>query len=476
MALFTLDRTRRRSLQDQLAGRIRAAVADGTLAPGERLASARALAAQLGVARGTVDAAYARLAGEGLLMTQGPRGTLVSPAARPGAAPTVSSPLGPPLAPPARPPPLRVGLPALDLFPRALWARLVARAARGGAGAALAYPDPAGLAALRAAIASYLAVARGVACAASQVIVTAGYQGALTLLARLLLPAGAAVWCENPGYKLAARALAAAGALVLPLAVDAEGATIPPDDRARVAVLTPAHQSPTGVALSAHRRQALLDWAARRGGFLIEDDYDAEFHYLGVRPPALKSRDTGDRVILAGSFSKTLFPGLRLGYVVVPAELLVAATRQALLATHGAPALTQAAVAAFLTEGHFARHLRRMRSAYAVRRAALAAAVTEAFAGRLTVLPRPGGLQLLALCPDGTRPGWDLAAVRRAEAAGLGPAALSAQFLGPPRAQGLLLGFTNIAETDAAPIAAALRRAVGPIPPVPPCPTAGLTP
>ena len=129
MTLFTLDRTGRRSLQDQLAGRIRAAVADGTLAQGERLASARALAAQLGVARGTVDAAYARLAGEGLLMTRGPRGTLVSPAARPGAAPTVSSPLGPPLAPPARPPPLRVGLPALDLFPRALWARLVARAA-----------------------------------------------------------------------------------------------------------------------------------------------------------------------------------------------------------------------------------------------------------------------------------------------------------------------------------------------------------
>jgi GntR family transcriptional regulator/MocR family aminotransferase len=472
MSRFVLDRTDPRSLQDQLAGRIRAAVADGRLAPGSRLASSRALAAQLGLARGTVDAAYARLAGEGLLVTRGPGGTIVSPVQRPnaGAAPA-------PLAPPARPPPFRMGLPALDLFPRALWARLVARAARRASGAALAYPDPAGLADLRTAVASYLAVARGVACAPGQVIVTAGYQA---LLARLLLRPGEAAWCEDPGYPLAARALEAAGARVLPLAVDAEGAAVPPLDAARLAVLTPAHQSPTGVALSARRRRAMLDWADRTDGFLIEDDYDAEFHYAGVRPPALKSRDAGNRVILAGSFSKTLFPGLRLGYLVVPAVLQAAAVRQSRLLTQGAPELTQATVAEFLAEGHFARHLRRMRAAYAARRAALAAAVTAAFAGRLTMAARPGGLHLLALCPEGTPPGWDLAAVARAEAAGLAPAALSAQFLeasvGAPRAQGLLLGFTNIAEAEAGPMAAALGRAVGPLPPGPPCPTAGLTP
>ncbi len=464
-----IDRTEAAPLQDQLAARIRAAVAAGHLAPGARLPSARSLAAQLGVARGTVDAAYARLGGEGYLVTRGPAGTIVAPALRIGASPATRDrrAVMPPMASPVAPPwpqvlPFRMGLPALDLFPRALWARLVARAARRIGGAGLTYPDPAGLPALREAIAAYLAVARGVACGPGQVIVTAGYQGALALLARVLLRPGEAVWCEEPGYPLARQALAAAGARLLPLPVDGEGMAVPDAAApARLAVVTPAHQAPTGVALSLPRRQALLDWAARRDAFVIEDDYDAAFHYVGPRLPALKALDAGDRVILAGRFSKTLFPGLRLGYLVAPAALAAALARASLLLAHGAPGLEQAVVAAFLAEGHFARHLKRMRGAYAARRAALSGAVAAAFGGSLALTAGPGGLHLLARCPEGTPAGWDTGAVARAEAAGLGPGALSAQFLGPARAQGLLLGFTNIADTEAAALAAALRRAVG---------------
>ncbi len=461
-----IDRTRPAPLQEQVAARIRAAVAAGRLAPGARLPSARSLAAQLGVARGTVDAAYARLGGEGYLLTRGPAGTMISPALRVGASVPIARMAAVSVPPAPRALAFRMGLPALDLFPRALWARLVARAARRIGGAGLAYPDPAGLPALRAAIAAYLAVARGVACEPGQVIVTAGYQGALALLARVLLRPGDAdgnaVWCEDPGYPLARQALAAAGARLLALPVDAEGMLVPDAaGPARLAVVTPAHQAPTGVALSLPRRQALLDWAARCGGFVIEDDYDAEFHYVGARLPALKALDAGDRVILAGSFSKTMFPGLRLGYLVVPAALAGGTIRASLLLAHGAPGLEQAAAADFLIGGHFARHLKRMRGAYAARRAALAGAIAARFAGKLDLVERPGGLHLLARCPEGTPPGWDQAAVARAEAAGLAPGALSAQFLGPARAQGLLLGFTNIPEPEAAAMAEALRRAVG---------------
>lgn len=450
-------------LQEQLYRRVRAAIAAGRLAPGERLPATRTLASELGIARGTVDAAYARLIGEGYLLARGPAGTIVSPALRlaprPPRAARAKAPE--PSSPAPQPLPFQLGLPALDLFPRTLWARLTARAARTLAGAALAYPDPAGLPALREAIAAYLAVSRGVACDTRQVIITGGYQPAISLLARRLLRPGDGVWFEEPGYFLARQALDAAAARLVPVPVDGEGLCVELAQarapQARLAVVTPAHQSPLGVALSLARRQALLAWAAAAGAWIIEDDYDSEFHYVGRKLPALKSLDAADRVIYAGSFSKTLFPGLRLGYLVVPVSLAAAVTEALRTTSHGEPALGQSVVADFMSAGHFARHLKRMRGLYAGRRAALAGALAAAFGDRIELALQPGGMHLL-LRFRGKVDDAELA--RRALAHGLAPTPLSSHYVGRAREQGLLLGFTNIPEAQAARSAEALRGAL----------------
>ena len=236
------------------------------------------------------------------------------------------------------------------------------------------YPDPSGLLPLREAIAAYLGVSRGILCTPDQVLVTAGFQGALALVARVLLRTGDPVWVEDPGYHLARQALEAAGATLVPVRVDRDGmrvaAGVVAAPRARLAVVTPTHQSPLGVALSLPRRLALLAWAAEAGAWVLEDDYDSEFRYTGHPLPALKSLDRGGRVLYAGSFSKVLFPALRLGYLVVPDELAEAFARASRLWSLGLPSLEQRVVAAFMAEGHFARHLRRMRSLYAARRQA----------------------------------------------------------------------------------------------------------
>jgi len=450
---ITLDRTITGPLHLQIATRLRAAIAAGVLAPGARLPSARSLADQLGVARGTVDAGYAVLIGEGVVVPRGSAGTIVSPELAARAAPPAQRrmPFAMRRAEHATAPlPFRMGLPALDAFPRKLWTSLTIRAARGMGADALAYPDPAGLRALREAIAGYLGVARGIQCTPDQVLVTAGFQGALALVARVLLRPGDAVWVEDPGYHLARQALEAAGATLVPVRVDREGmrvaAGVTAAPRARLAVVTPTHQSPLGVALSLPRRLALLAWAAEARAWVLEDDYDSEFRYTGHPLPALKSLDRGGRVLYAGSFSKVLFPALRLGYLVVPDELGEAFARAGRLWSFGLPSLEQRVVAAFMAEGHFARHLRRMRSLYAARRGALAAALTAVFGDRVSLELEAGGMHLLARFPgapdDGTL-------ARRAAAAGLAPVALSSLVLAHDSGQGLLLGFTNVPEGEA---------------------------
>ena len=458
-----VDRGGGRPAFRQIADRVREAVAAGLLAPGDRLPPARVLAAQLGLARGTVDTAYALLAGEGFIEGRGAAGTIVSPLLSPAAPP-------PPPAPAPVPEigqvtgvlPFRMGLPALDAFPRTLWSRLAARIARRTGPAELAYPDPAGLPELRESIAAYLRVARGIACTPDQVIVTAGFQGALALAAAALLRPGDPVWVEDPGYFLAHGALRAGGARLVPVPVDpagldvAAGVAAAPD--ARLAVVTPTHQATLGVALSLPRRLALLDWAARQGGWIVEDDYDGEFRYSGHPLPALKSLDRADRVLYAGSFSKVLFPALRLGYLVPPAALhaeLVAASR---VLQGGLPALEQRIVAAFLAEGHFARHIRKMRGLYAVRRAALADALAAAFGDRLSLTLQAGGMHLLARLADAPP---DREMVVRALAAGLAPAAVSTMSPSGRAEEGLLLGFTNVAEAAAPGLAARLATAIG---------------
>lgn len=453
------------SLQEQLYRRVRRAIAEGQLAPGERLPATRTLAGQLGIARGTVDAAYSRLIGEGYLVARRPAGTIVSPALRVEARGSRSAPamaaVRPARTAPVQPRLFQMGLPALDMFPRTLWARLTARAARRLGGAALAYPDPAGLSGLREALVAYLAVSRGVLCEPAHVIITGGYQPAVSLLARLLLRPNDKAWFEEPGYFLARRALEAAAARLVPVPVDGEGLCVDhaieraPD--ARLAVVTPAHQSPLGVALALARRQALLGWAAERGAWIVEDDYDSEFHYVGRKLPALKSLDAADRVIYAGSFSKTLFPSLRLGYLVVPRALVGAVTEAMRATAHGEQVLGQMVVADFIAEGHFARHLKRMRGLYAARRDAFATALADAFQERIALALQPGGLHVLARFPGG---GADSELLRRALAHDLAPTALSDQYIGRARDHGLLLGFTNVAEDRARAAAQALRRAL----------------
>jgi GntR family transcriptional regulator/MocR family aminotransferase len=461
---ITLDRTISGPLHLQIATRLRAAIAAGALAPGARLPSARSLADQLGVARGTVDAGYAVLIGEGVVVPRGSAGTIVSPELAARAAPPAqrrmpfarrrAEPSGASL-------PFRMGLPALDSFPRKLWTSLTVRAARAMGPEALAPPDPAGWPPLRQAIAAYVGVSRGILCTPDQVLVTAGFQGALALAARVLLRAGDPVWVEDPGYYLTRQALEAAGATLVPLRVDREGmrvaAGLVAAPRARLAVVTPTHQSPLGVALSLPRRLALLAWAADAGAWVVEDDYDSEFRYTGHPLPALKSLDRGGRVLYAGSFSKVLFPGLRLGYLVVPDDLAEAFARAVRLCSWGLPSLEQRTVAAFMADGHFARHLRRMRGLYAARRRALAEALTATFGDRVSVELEAGGMHLLARFPGAADDGT---LARRAAAAGLAPTALSSLVLAHDCGQGLLLSFTNAPEDAAEALARRLAEAL----------------
>jgi GntR family transcriptional regulator/MocR family aminotransferase len=460
--VITLDRDATGPLYRQIVERLRAAIALGTLQGGARLPSSRGLASQLGIARGTVDAAYALLAGEGVLLSRGAAGTIVSPhLAGHGGTGIRSAHRAPRQSSIPRILPFQMGLPALDAFPRKLWSSLTAREARRLRPADLALPDPAGHWPLREAIANYLGLSRGITCGPGQVWVTGGFQGALSLVSRTILRPGDTVWVEDPGYVPARRALVSAGTKLLPVPVDRDGmwidAALQRAPGARLALVTPTHQSPLGVALSLPRRLSLLAWAAEAGAWVLEDDYDSEFRYTGHPLPALKRLDHAERVLFAGSFSKVLFPGLRLGYLVVPDALTKDVDRANSLLQAGQPALEQRVVAAFMTEGHFARHLRRTRALYAARRAALAEALATAFGERVQIELQSGGMHLIArfnASPD------DTALERRALAHDLAPTALSSAFAEHQRGQGLLLGFTNIPEAEAPAMAERLARAL----------------
>jgi len=459
--LLPLDREDRAPLQQQIYRRIRDAIAQGLLRPGERLASWRSLASELGVARGTIEAAYGQLAGEGYILARGQAGTCVAPSLRvprqqPAALPRPrhDQPQGgvaasvqavPP--PPAAPPPLQLGIPALDAFPRKLWARLGSRALRSMQAADMFYGDPAGHPRLRQALAAYLSVSRGVACAPGQVFVTAGQRASLALVAHTLLAPGDQVWMEDPGHPPTRELIVTTRCRPVAVPVDEQGLMVALGLRrapaARLAVVTPSHQAPLGVALSMARRIALLDWARSRRAWVVEDDYDGEFHYDGRPLPSLQSLDRHQRVIYFGSFSKTLHPGLALSYLVVPEAQASTFAAAAAAWSNGCSPLTQAIAADFLTQGHFARHLKKMRLLYARRRAWLAQALAQAFGDRVRVELARGGMHLIARF-DGAASDVLLAA--QAQAVGLNCQALSLRSARPSSAaQGLLMGFTNVA-------------------------------
>jgi GntR family transcriptional regulator/MocR family aminotransferase len=440
-------------IRQQIFERLRALITNGQLRGGERLPSLRSLSSELGVARGTVESAYARLIGEGYLEARGPSGTYVANGAyvpQAHAIDEVPQEDEPFRAPANAEGKLQLGLPAFDAFPRKTWSRLVARRVRSLS--ALARPAPCGFEPLREAIAQYLHRARGIACAPEQVIVVPGYAAALALVAQTLLTIGDTAWTESPGYPPTASVLQHCGIRRVPVPVDAHGMRIEEgvamNSAAKLAVVTPSHQSPLGVSLSLQRRLALLAWAEACGGWIVEDDYDGEFRYRGHPLPALKSLDAADRVLHVGTFSKVLFPGLRVAYVVVPKGQIgrfEAVCRQGLHG--GCPELHQAAITDFMVGGDFSRHVKRMRTLYAARRGYLAGALSALAGPQFQVHLADGGMHLLA-STAGIASDVDL--VRRAAARGFAIQALSAWYANGPGRQGLLLGFTNVASATQA--------------------------
>ena len=444
-------------LYRQLYDRVLAAVAAGTLSPGDRLPSARAMAKELGVARGTVELAYSLLASEGYLLALGQKGTVINPELQKPVSAATALPVSSQVIEDApdslwRPPqllPFQMGVPALDAFPRKIWARLGARYLRGMRLGDLDYPAPHGLAALRSAIASYLQVSRGIDCGAHQVFITSGWRNSLSLVAHTLLQPGECAWVEDPGYPTTRQVLRQFGLDLEAVPVDADGMNvehaIAGSRAAQVAMVTPGHQSPLSMALSLPRRQLLLDWAARTGGWIVEDDYDGEYRYVSRPLPALASLDRHGRVLYAGTFSKVLFPGIRLAYLVVPQAQVAAFERvgRALFAA-GSPSITQALVAEFVAEGHFARHIQRMRRLYNERRALTIEALERSLPKGMQVERSPGGMHLVLRLPEDVS---DTALAEQVLARGMSVQALSRWAASSQRQSGLLLSFTNCATT-----------------------------
>lgn len=451
-----IDRHSGTPIHRQIYESLRQAILDGRLRSGQRIPSTRGLAQELGVSRLPVLDAYDQLLHEGYLIGRVGSGTFVSRAIPddllrpPPLAPAVArqararEPGGPPLRVPPGLGPFRIGLPALDQFPHAAWARLLARHARALSPTHLAYGDPAGLAPLRTAIADHLRAARAVRCEADQVIVVSGSQAALHLSAAVLFARGDRVALEDPGYFGAHLALRAGGVELVPVPVDREGLSVTSlqrrGGRVRAVYVTPSHQYPLGVSMSAGRRFALLEWAFRRKAWVLEDDYDSEFRYVSRPLGALQGMDAHDRVIYIGTFSKALFPAMRVGYLVVPSSLRERFVRARQAFDFFPPALYQLALEEFLRDGQFARHLRRMRGIYLERRNALLAGLGRHCANYLTVHNADGGLHVTAFLPDGID---DRAVVRRLAGQGLVACALSTCCIGACRRNGLLLGFAG---------------------------------
>ena len=491
---LALDRTAEVPLQQQLYDQVREVILAGGLAPGSRLPSSRALAAELACSRNTVVSAFDQLLSEGYLEGHAGSGTFVSRvlpeelltlAPPAGAAPAAEAPAADPLAllsPRGRAliglrrtgsGPLRAflpGAPETAEFPFDVWARLHSRIWRHPQAALARLGAPAGLQVLREAIARYLATFRGLACDWRQVIITAGAQQSLDLMIQVLLQPGDKAWVEDPGYPGLRGPLIAAGAVPVPVPLDDEGILVAEGRRrapkARAAIVTPTHHYPLGTPMSLARRLELLEWARDAGAWILEDDYDSEYRYAGRPLASLLSLATQRRdgkgaaparVIYIGSFSKVLFPSIRLGYLVVP-ESLVDAVSDAQNALGAQPtAVIQPVLAAFIDEGHFATHVRRMRRLYAARQAALLAAAERHLSEFLEVSPDDAGLHLVAwLKPPLAERLGDRGAAAVAEAAGIALAPLSDYYAqeqpeGPPatgeaRRPGLLLGYAAIPE------------------------------
>lgn len=447
LAHIPLDRRSRSPLHKQIYDGVRRAILNGSLRPGQRLPSTRALAIELHVSRLPVLMAYDQLLHEGYLDGRLGSGTFVSEALPDDLLRSLPARRrGPRATPPPRDEggrrPFRASVAALDQFPFALWARIVARHAHAMTPELMSYGDPAGLGPLRVAIAEHLRTARAVRCESEHVLIVSGSQAALRLCASVCLSRGDRIAVEEPCYPGARSALTATGAELACVAVDHDGINVAAltalGTRVRAAYVTPSHQYPLGVSMGAARRLALLDWAERRGAWVIEDDYDSEYRYVSRPLGSLQGMDAHGRVIYVGTFSKALFPALRVGYLVVPPPLWNDFMNAREAFDVFPSTLYQVALEDFLREGHYARHLRRMRPLYAGRRQALIAGLERHCSPLLTIHNGNAGLHLAAVLAAGLA---DVEVVALMNQRGLTATALSSCYASSPTRSGLLLGF-----------------------------------
>lgn len=459
-------------LYRQIYEAVRRSILIGELTRGAKVPGSRMLAKELGVSRMTVVNAYDQLFAEGYLEGKTGAGTYVA-STLPEAmlrVDVLSSPQRKAIAKPGDHTlsrrgkwlastsitKLRVqpdgnnyafqnGVPALDEFPFKVWSQLASRRWRNPPRELLGYGDPAGYRPLRETIAAHLRSTRAVQCDADQVIIVAGSQQAVDLTARILLDPDDVVWVEDPCYPGARNALLAAGAKVVSIPVDDEGfdlaTALQRSGKARLVYVTPSHQFPLGVTMSLSRRLMLLEWARRSGALIIEDDYNSEFRYAGRPLASLQGLDDDGRVIYVGTFSKTIFPSLRLGCIVVPKGLIEAFTAARALVDRHSPSLDQAMLADFIDEGHFTRHIRKMRSLYAERQHVLVEAAQKYLPGLLEVAPAAAGMHLVGWLPSKIS---DRAASEKAASCGVEAAPLSAYSANLLQRGGLVLGYAAV--------------------------------
>ncbi len=467
-----LDDTLSVPLYRQLYEALRVTILAGRLPRGQRLPSSRSLARQLSVSRNTVNQAYGELEAEGYLWGRHGSGTFVSqelPDDRPhgatflvGTLPTgarrelalrtringanTEDTAAPVTLPPAGLPyDFHPGQGAWDAFPREVWRRLLARQWRTGWHEAMDYGDPAGYRPLREQVAAYLARSRAVRCTPEQVVIVNGTQQALDLLARVLLEPGDRVAVENPGYRAARQVFASYRADLLPVSVDDEGMMVDRlrDSGARIVLVAPSHQFPSGSVLSLRRRLSLLAWARSGGGLVVEDDYDSEFRFEGRPLASLQGLDDAGCVVYLGSFSKVLFPALRVGYAVLPRGLIGPFQDAKDLTDRQTPILEQQVLAGFLGEGHFERHVRKMRQLYRVRREFLVASLERHLAGACQVVGAKAGMHLMVRLPPRLE---EAEVVARAAEEGVAVYPASPYYCGSSPGPALLLGYGGMTE------------------------------
>ncbi|WP_448546645.1 MocR-like pyridoxine biosynthesis transcription factor PdxR [Thalassotalea fusca] len=434
----------------QVYQRIHTAILQGILKPGEKIPSARVLSKEMGVARGTVEEGYAILKAEGYIESKGQAGTVVCKHLLPPSPnkKTKISVLQPGFSPDIEAPnvlPFQLGIPALDNFPKQVWSRIVAKCARNLSREDLAYPSVYGLPSLRRTIAQYLQLSRGVKCDPSQVFITSGYVNSINWISNALLKADARIAIEDPGYPLTRRVLQQKFSNIIPIPVDDEGINLATEVDADAVIVTPTHQSPTCVALSLPRRQKLLNWANKKSAWIIEDDYDGEYRHAGLPLPALKSLDVDDRVIYSGTFSKVLFPSLRMAYIVVPVQQVKQFEESAELFGGNISSLNQAAVSAFIEGGQLSRHIQRMRKLYRERRELTASVFKQVLGEKVLINNQPGGMNMIVQLKDVSVGDAELS--RQLLAAGIFAHGLS-QWSAKPVPFGLILSFTNIQSQD----------------------------